>query len=329
MNNDWAFLPMRSANGLLGDVDALAERLAEDGYLYFSQVLPIDRLKAIRRDVTGVLAAAGWIAGGDRQSRAVSTSRPYLESDEEFQAVYAEIQKLQSFHELAHHQSLAEIMQQVLGATAFPHPLKVARISFPGSFETTTPPHQDFPNNQGTESLTAAWIPLSDITTVLGGLAVLRGSHQEDILELTGHLGPGNRQADLPLELLERRRWVTTNYSLGDVLLFPSKTIHASLHNASQGVMRLSIDYRFQPEGEALTPGCLEPHGRRVTWDEIYEKWTSTEWQYYWHDLDYRVEEMTDYQVRLQEESNLAMLKLRMQHDMRVKSYVAPPTNGG
>ena len=51
--------------------------------------------------------------------------------------------------------------------------------------------------------------------------------------------------------------------------------------------MRLSVDFRYQLEGEALTPICLQPHFERLSWDEIYADWQSDELQYYWRDKDY------------------------------------------
>jgi hypothetical protein len=95
--------------------------------------------------------------------------------------------------------------------------------------------------------------------------------------------------AAVPDEMAEACRWVTTEFRQGDVLLFPSTTVHASLHNASMFDMRLSVDFRYQQEGQALTPGCLLPHFQRLTWEEIYAGWSSTEYQYYWRDLDYEV----------------------------------------
>jgi hypothetical protein len=59
--------------------------------------------------------------------------------------------------------------------------------------------------------------------------------------------------------------------------------------------MRLSVDFRFQQEGEPLTPIVLEPHFQRQTWDEIYAGWESTQYQYYWRDLDYEVVDFEDF----------------------------------
>jgi ectoine hydroxylase-related dioxygenase (phytanoyl-CoA dioxygenase family) len=289
MNNDWAFLPMRSSNDLLGDPDALRARLDEDSYLYFEKVLDPEKVTDVRRAVLRALAEQGWVRDDEWFMKGVASGRPVHEGLEEYSQGYDAVQKLEELHTLAHDAALVAIMRQVVGETAFPHPLKIARLSFPAHYEVATPPHQDFPNNQGTPNLTASWIPLGDCPRSLGGLAILRGSHHWGVLPLDFHGGAGNRQAVLPPEMLEELRWVTTDYSIGDVLLFPSMTVHASLHNASEFFMRLSVDFRWQQEGEALTEGCLEPHFQRLTWDEIYAGWKSDEHQYYWRDLDYEV----------------------------------------
>jgi Phytanoyl-CoA dioxygenase (PhyH) len=207
------------------------------------------------------------------------------------------VQRLEEFHSLAHDDALLEVMRHVVGDTAFPHPLKIARLGFPAHYEVSTPPHQDYPNNQGTPGLTAAWIPVGDCPRELGPLAVLRGSHRYGVLPLDWHLGPGNRQAVLPEPMLEELRWVTTDFAAGDVLVFGSQTVHASLHNASEFFMRISVDFRYQQEGEPLTAGCLEPHFQRLTWDEIYAGWKPDRHQYYWKDLDYHVVPFEDVEL--------------------------------
>ena len=289
MNNYWAFLPMQASNELLGEPDALRERLEADGYLYFAQLLDRGKILALRRQILLVLADHGWVARDGYFMAGRCTAMPMREGEDAYLAAYDDVQKLEAFHSLAHDDLLLETMRAVLGETAFPHPLKIARLSFPDHFEAATPPHQDYPNNQGTEQLTAAWIPVGDIPYELGGLAVLRGSHKWGVLPLDVHLGAGNRRAVLPREMLEQCRWVTTEFSIGDVVLFPSKTVHASMHNASEFFMRISVDFRYQLERESLTELVLEPHFQRLTWQQIYEKWTSPRYQFYWRDLDYEV----------------------------------------
>jgi ectoine hydroxylase-related dioxygenase (phytanoyl-CoA dioxygenase family) len=289
MNHEWLFLKMRSSNDLLGDPAALRERLAEDSYLYFRQVLDPEKVRALRQEMLELLARNGWIKGFLSLQAGQAVCRPVHESMAEYAPTYDAIQRLEAFHSFAHDPDLLAIMREVVGESAFPHPLKICRLGFPEHYEASTPPHQDFPNNQGTESLTAAWIPVGDVPMDLGGVAILRGSHRWGLLPLAAHMGPGRRQSKVPQRMLEELRWVTTDYACGDVLLFPSLTVHAALHNVTEFDLRLSVDYRYQLEGQALTDVCLHPHFQRVTWEDVYRGWKSDRHQYYWKGLDYEV----------------------------------------
>jgi ectoine hydroxylase-related dioxygenase (phytanoyl-CoA dioxygenase family) len=288
VNNDWAFADMAASNDLLSDRDALRARFEEEGYLYFRELIDRDRVLSLRRDILEILADRGWITGGDRIDDAEAIGMPVREGDEEYFLAYDEVQKLESFHAFAHEETLMTALKQALGETAFPHPLKVTRLVFPSEPEVSTPPHQDFLNNQGSPGLTAAWIPLGDCPMKQGTLAILRGSHRFGVLPLEFSLGAGNRQATVPNEMRDRLTWVTNDFSAGDVLLFGALTVHASLHNATAR-MRLSVDFRYQCEGEEASDLVLKPHFDRLSWEEIYAGWKSDALKYYWHHLDFPV----------------------------------------
>jgi ectoine hydroxylase-related dioxygenase (phytanoyl-CoA dioxygenase family) len=297
MNHEWLFLPMRDSFDLVGDADALRARLDEDGYLFFRGALDPSAVLEVRRAMLGVLAEHEWIRGGLALMDGQAVAQPVHESMPGFAAAYDDIQRLEEVHTLAHHEDLLAIMRAVLGPSAFPHPLKICRIGFPEHYEATTPPHQDYPNNQGTPNLTAAWIPVGDVPLDLGPVAILRGSHRYGVLPLEGHMGPGRRQARVPRKMLEELRWVTTDFAAGDVLVFNSMTVHAALHNVTEFNLRISVDYRYQLEGEALTDICLHPHFQRVTWEDVYSGWKSDRYQYYWKDLDYEIVPFEDLPV--------------------------------
>src|SRR5687768_7143962 len=142
MNNYWAFAPMTDSSDLCDDADALRERMDEDGYLYVRGLLDPDRVMAVRGEILAILAEHGWIAGGKRLERARAVGTPWREGDDEYFDVYDELQKLESFHTLAHDDRLLGVMRAVVAETAFPHPLKVARLVFPSNPTVTTPPHQ-------------------------------------------------------------------------------------------------------------------------------------------------------------------------------------------
>ncbi|MEZ5566785.1 MAG: phytanoyl-CoA dioxygenase family protein [Halioglobus sp.] len=275
--------PMYEANELLHDVTALRSRLAQDGYLFFRDIVPPERLLELREQLTRILAREGWIEDGDQRMQAIARGRPRREGQANFFKAHDQIVRLEALHSLAHEPTLMGIMRKALGDSAFPHPLSIVRLVFPDSPELATPPHQDYPNNQGTPQLTAAWIPLADCPVEDGSLAVMEGSHKFGVLPLKFHLGAGNRRAVLN-EQLDGLRWVGADYRLGDVLLFPSLTVHKAMENHNPRSMRLSVDFRYQIEGEALTEGCLKPHFQRVSWEEIYQNWKSSDLQYYWRD---------------------------------------------
>ena len=278
--------PMYEANELLNDAAAVRARLEADGYLFFRNIIPVERLLELRNQITTILAEQRWIEDGAQRMRAKAISRPRREGQPKFFRVHDRIIKLEALHSLAHDAQLMKLMRLVLGETAFPHPLCITRLIFPDSSELSTPPHQDYPNNQGTPNLTAAWIPLGDVSMEDGSLAIKEGSHKFGVLPLDFHLGAGNRQAVLSDEI-NACRWVGADFKSGDIVLFPALTIHRALDNRNLETMRLSVDFRFQLEEEALTPLCLQPHFERVSWEDIYKGWKSKEHQYYWKNKDY------------------------------------------
>lgn len=276
-----SYLPMMVSNDLLDDAVALRARMEVEGYLFLRGILPLSVLEQLLDDVTAVLHRVGWIRGGAARLAAESLVLPCREGESRYFEALDLIHQLESFHALAHEPALLAVLELLLGEGAFPHPLGVMRLVFPDNPEVTTPPHQDYRNNQGTLRLTAAWMPLADCPLDCGPLAVLPGSHRLGLLPLDFHLGPGNRQAVLPAEALGST-WVTADFKVGDVLLFPSLTVHKALPNRHPSRMRLSVDFRYQPEGEALTQQSLRPHFGRQDWAQIYRHWSSDRLQYYW-----------------------------------------------
>ena len=280
--------PMYEANELLGDVEAVQARLDRDGYLFFRNVVPVALLTELRDQITCILADLGWIEGGEQRMAAKALCRPLREGQPRFFKAHDRIIKLEALHSLAHEPAIMDVMRQALGESAFPHPLSIVRLIFPDSPELATPPHQDFPNNQGTPNLTAAWMPLADCSISDGSLAVMEGSHKFGVLPLKFHLGAGNRRAVLNDDVMACR-WVGADFKLGDMVLFPSLTVHKAMENHNLERMRLSVDFRYQLEGEALTEGCLQPHFNRVSWEEIYRDWQSDDLKYYWRNKRYVV----------------------------------------
>lgn len=286
-------LSIKDSSNLLADPDALRDRFEEDGYLYLKGLLPKVQVQALQAQIFAVCKRKGWFAADDNAfETALPRIVPAVEGEAEYFAVYDEVQRLEAFHALPHQPALMSVMRALLDETAFPHPLSICRLMFPNNTETTTPPHQDYPNNQGTTELYACWMPLSDCPVELGGLAFMPGSHKHGLLPLKFSLGAGNRQAVLP-EALKDKPWVTGDYQQGDVLIFHSLMLHRALDNQTDR-MRISVDYRYQSAREPLTAGCLKPHFQRESWEAIYSNWSTSELQFYWEKLPLRFVDWTD-----------------------------------
>jgi hypothetical protein len=285
--NDIDVCPLRCSNGLLTAPLQLQQRLEEEGYIYLSQVVDTHDLDKVHKDIVDIFSKDNLLQYGSNPLDAIPSCPPFNEGEESFFSVYDQIQMLESFHSLSHNGRLLSILKQLLGPSAYPHPLGIARLSFPSNLACTTPPHQDYPNNQGTPDLLASWIPLTDCPKIMGGLAILPKSHKQGVLPLEYSLGPGNRQAILSTQQ-RTEQWLSTDFKAGDVLIFHSHTLHCSLPNHSKR-MRLSVDYRFQRQQEPMTQTCLNPHFGRISWENIYENWQSNKFKYYWKSLDLQI----------------------------------------
>lgn len=275
---------IEASNDLLNDPLALKARFAERGYLYLKGLLPRDMLVALQAEIFNICQKHAWLdTSASSFDNAISHAEPTVEGEDAYLRAYDDVQRSESFHSLPHAPQLMKVMQSLLDETAFPHPLSICRLVFPNNSETTTPPHQDFPNNQGTEDLYACWIPLVECPQKRGGLAFMPGSHKQGLLPLEFSLGAGNRQAQLT-EAQKTGTWLTGDYQIGDVLIFHSLMLHRALDNQGTS-MRISVDYRYQSAHQPLTAGCLEPHFKRLSWSEIYQNWKADTFQYYWHNI--------------------------------------------
>jgi ectoine hydroxylase-related dioxygenase (phytanoyl-CoA dioxygenase family) len=272
--------PFYVANELLNDEGALTRRFELDGYLFLKQIVDPKILLRLRKQIVDSCAQELWFKPNSDSMDAVAWTTAKVEGEEDYLRVYDQVQRLQDFHALSHDEAIMSVMRKLLGDTAFPHPLSIARLMFPETPEWTTPPHQDHPNNQGTRDLYACWIPLSDCPLALGNLGILAGSHRFGLLPLEYAMGPGHRQVILD-ERLRTLSWHGGDFQLGDIIIFHSLTVHRSLPNLTDR-LRLSVDYRYQREGEPVTPNCLLPHFRRLSWEEIYRNWDRESLKFYW-----------------------------------------------
>ena len=271
--------PFTESGELVAQPTALRARAQEDGYVFFRGLLPEAPVQELRGYVTAILDSVGWLDAGTDPLAAISTQEAKLNGTPVFTPIYDTIQKLESFHTLAHHPALLQVAEALLGDRAMPQPSTIARVIFPDTLEYTTPPHQDFILVQGTPEVWTAWLPLGPCPVELGGLAVLRGSHERGILPVHESKGAGGLRIEAAAL---RGDWRSSPFAGGDVLFFHSKTVHQGLPNTSGNRIRLSVDYRYQKLSDKIMYKNLGVHQGRVTWEEVYAGWKSDRFQYYW-----------------------------------------------
>ena len=271
--------PFLDSKDLLSAPDRLRERAQRDGYLFVHNAVNRDSVLRLRRDVTSILHNAGWLDDGTDPMDAISTLDAKIMGTPEFDPIYDAMQRLESFHTMAHDKGLLEIAASLLGAPGMPQPGIRARVMFASSIAATTSPHQDFIFIQGTPEVWTCWIPLGACPNSMGGLAVLRGSHRRGVLPVF----EANADGALTIEpdALEGD-WHSSPFELGDALFFHSKTAHQGRPNVSGDRVRLSVDYRYQKKTDLIMEKNLRVHGGRLTWEQVYENWESDELQYYW-----------------------------------------------
>ncbi len=277
-----------NSTSLLDDPVALRARAAEEGYLYFKGLLPQELVLELRRQILGVCRKHGWV---DPQSDLMDgvgnkeAIKGLFDRNEAKRGVgisleaYTDVQRLELFHSLPHHPKLISVYRMLVGDRVLPHPRNIARIMLPDSRLAPTPPHQDYIHIQGTEKVWTCWFPLGDCPRQLGGLCILRGSHKEGLLPVKAADGAGGLEAWL---CNNEHEWLENDYEAGDVLTFPSFTVHKSLPNTLGNLIRLSCDYRFQSAVDDIEPNSLQPHYQVTTWEDIYAGWQNPKIQYYW-----------------------------------------------
>lgn len=282
------------SNDAIADEQELQRRLEHDGYLFFRKLLDPDRLMALRRSMLSVMQDHGWIQPGTDPLDGIAVQGVQCtEGDLEYSEVYHQVYRIQEFHEIAHCDRVISLLERIRGCRMMPQPQKVARLWFPNYTEHTTPTHQDFVHFQGSFENLTCWSPIGECPRELGGLAVLQGSHRVDrVLEHHFSLGAGSLQLD-PLDHEELgTQWRTTDYGVGDTLVFPALTVHKALPNLTTDRLRVSLDNRYQRIGDPIAEHMLGPHlnsVRPITWEEIYAGWTNRKLQYYWQQYHLKV----------------------------------------
>jgi hypothetical protein len=247
---------MRESSDLLGNPAELRARMDKEGYLFFRGVLDTAALHEVRREMTEVLVGTGVMVPGRNQptwTGRVTKGVGAEGKNEDLQASYAE---RRIWERLVEQPSVRGFIESVMGEPVTFLPIAEYRSTAPGD---ATIVHQDGLYNDGFDMHTA-WMPLIRVDEMLGGLAIAAGTNGRGYFPTVGSppiISPGAVAPEL---------WHRADYEPGDVVIFPDTTVHCGLVNRSAGLLRLSLEVRFQ--GASAPPAVL---GRiaEVTKDSI------------------------------------------------------------
>jgi len=273
---------------LLDEPERLREKAREEGCLFFKSLIEPQAVMAVRRQTLKVCRDHGCldkdapliegVANGDMP--AVVVDGP------EWQAFYGDVLGVRDFHALAQHPALIDMLERLFAEKVLPHGSNIFRGIFPNSPTVSTPPHQDHFYIGSSEETWTAWMPLGDCPVNLGGLAVVPGSHRQGLLEVHNAQGAGGHGVDVE----EESTWMGGDFLCGDVLIFHSHLVHQGRDNLSADLLRLSVDYRYQPASHPIRQDLLQPHMGWVTWEEAYAGWPADDpIKYYWKKMDIKI----------------------------------------
>src|SRR5579871_5488055 len=242
---------LREANGLLHDTAALRARMEEDGYLLIRGLHDPDKVAAARRSILENLDANGQI---DR-------SHPLMEgvvapgAHGAFLGGRKSITRSEPFLNLVEAPEVMGFFARFLEGEVLTYDYKWLRVVGPGDF---TGGHYDIVYmGRGTKNVYTCWTPLGDIPYEMGPLAILVGSHRFEQVKTTyGQMDVDRDHVEGwfendPVAMVDKfgGQWRTTEFAMGDALIFGMFTMHGSLNNVSNRY-RLSCDTRYQRADE-------------------------------------------------------------------------------
>jgi hypothetical protein len=252
-----AFGELYDANAEAHDMEALRQRLSEDGYLLLRGLLDRTWVQQACAEVAAWLHQGGYLLS--------ATTRIATPGASVSPSGFApEQQRFPTVRRLTHTGCMLQFYTTFLGTPVRAFDYIWMRCMAPGQ---ATGPHCDIVYmGRGTTELYTSWTPLTPVTINDGPLLVLERSHQ--VARLRDGYGRMDIDKDANWSRLRFRhgrffrggdysrhprrtraefglRWLTTEFDPGDVLILTPYTMHASLDNRSPR-FRLSIDTRYQ-----------------------------------------------------------------------------------
>jgi len=249
---------LTDSTDLIGNGEAIRQRFDEDGVLFMRNVIDRDLLKWGEQKYREALIAEGLIDPAVEApvwtGKKSDTWRPCDAIGTQF------------WHKIVALPALNAIMRDVFDAKPVWIPIAAHRSSFPSGplkegQDIFAGRHQDSFYSEGM-GYTICWMPVRDVKMGNGAFAVAPGTHKRGVL----HQPKTGKDHSILPGVVADHEWRSTDFRVGDVLIFNYGVAHAGLPNPSNE-FRLSLDVRAVPEyGAQPVVGSVEKvEGTTVT----------------------------------------------------------------
>jgi len=247
---------LRDSTDIMHDPADLTDRMSEDGYLLLRGLHEPARVRAVRDMILANLAENDQIDLSFPLEEAVV--KPGARGA--FLGGSKALTRNETFLNLVESHHLMQFFAGFLRSDVLTFDYKWLRVVGPGDF---TGAHYDVVYmGRGTHNLYTCWTPITDVPYELGPLALLSGSHRGPAFErVKATYGQMDVDRDHvtgafsndPIEMVDKfgGQWLTTEFKMGDAVIFGMFTMHASLTNTSSRY-RLSCDTRYQRADEPV-----------------------------------------------------------------------------
>lgn len=290
------FGELRESNDILNSVEAMHQRMDEEGYLFFRELIPPDEVLEARREILLKYAIVGEIDPRQPLMDAIYSDDTAIDKVN-LRAFSESVRTGQAYLNVVLNQQVMNFWEQFMEADEVHcYDMRWPRFVRP---KEGCGFHYDGPYmNRGTSKLFTSWIPLGDVSQEEGALIVLENSHKADDLLNTYAKKDADKDKLVwlstdPVKLQDRfgGRWLSTNFKAGDVLCFTMHTLHGALDNNSPiGKCRLTSDTRYQPANEPMDERWngdnFEAHGREMVFFPGLGHWNNKNFQDEWKYVD-------------------------------------------
>ena len=250
---------LQDSRHLFADMPALHAQMAADGYLLLRGLIDREKVQKARATILHYM----------HEQNVLTPDAPVLEG------VMPKGGRGAKMRRIAYSEEVLAVLQATelfdFFASYFGEPALTFQYKWLRAVgnEQYTGAHYDFVYmGRGSPRLHTIWIPLGDTTVDHGTLAICRGSH---ILPSFARIRDTYGRMDVdrdgidgwftkdPMEIVENfgGEWLTSDFFMGDVILFGMHTMHASTTNLTNR-FRLSCDVRFQPASEPADKRWVE-----------------------------------------------------------------------